>query len=731
MDANTAFIPQADPQLGKPSALYVYRDEFGAPITAVFRFDVRTKGTNGAKSPKKEFRPFNVEMGEWKAPDVRPLYRLDLLATHKGPVVVVEGEKCADALNDLGILATTAFGGCNGVSKTDLSPLRGRDVIIWPDTDEAGEKYLHAVAKAIEGEAEPIANVSYIPNVTLRNTLRNVTKDPEADLFKGWDAADAIDVGFDTLRIEGMLKEAIPYLREPLRDLPPNVNVTRAHNVTLREKPDLFKEPPRFNDNVREWGEPDMSVLNPRSKPPVFPLGLFGPFWSKWIAGKAEGCGAPVDYVAASLLAATSTLIGNSYRVSPWQGWEEPAFLWLALVGNPSSGKSPAMDPVMSLLRRLERDKKMIADEAGFQYEADILAANFARKTWEKAVEEAAKSGRKAPMMPEEAREPDKPIAPRIAVADTTPEALARLMANQPKGLLVQRDELAAWIGNFNRYAGGQGGDRAFWLEAFGARSFTIDRARNGGESVTINHMGASIIGGIQPDRLSSMLLSGDDDGLTARFMYVWPEPLMPSRPKNVIGDHEAWQAFQWLDSLALQTCPENGLSSSVITLPDDVADKFQVWRESHIKAEPEGALASWWGKVPGMVLRLSLSLEMLHAAHFTNEIPQDVSGTVLEAVIELVESYFKPMAKRCYGDASLPQAEKGAATLAKWINNKRPEIVNVRELYRNVKLSGLDKADKVKEALNVLEEADWVRPVNRMTGGRKKGDWGVNPAFA
>ncbi len=707
-------LPISHPQLGCPDARYVYRDSYGKPLVAVFRYEAGAKAPNGAKSQKKEFRPYDVVRGEWKAPEVRPLYRLDALACTPGPVVLVEGEKCSDVLNDLGVLATTAFGGCNGVAKTDLSPLKGRDVVIWPDADEAGEKYLHALGERLQAVA--VSSLAYIPQSGLIEVLATVSGESISALPKGWDAADAVQAGFAKADIAALVKDARPYA--------PSLVQSNAPGAPLG----LFGAPPPTV--AYEWQEPDLSVLNPRTKPPELPLCLFGPFWSKWIAGKAEGCGAPVDYVAGSVLTASSVLIGNSTRIMPWEGWSEPAFLWMALVGNPSSGKSPAMDPVVSLLRKIESEKRAETDEQAGQYEADVLAANHMRRQWEKDVEEAVKSGYPAPKMPDGAREPDKPQAPRLMVADTTPEALARLLVNQPKGLLVQRDELAAWIGNFNRYAGGQGGDRAFWLEAFGARSFTIDRARNGGESVTIPYMGASIIGGIQPDRLCSLLMSGDDDGLTARFLYVWPDALPPMRPKAVMGDAEAYEAFKWLDGLSLQQQAEGGLKPGVVMLSDAAADCFQAWRELHVRDEPEGALSSWWGKMPGMVLRLALVLEMLHAARFTRIIPHEVSKVVLEGAIELVDTYFKQMARRCYGDASLPQAEKGAATLAKWIKVNRPDRINVREMYRSVKLAGLDRPEKVRDALAVLEEADWVRSINQATGGRKKQDWEVNPAL-
>jgi putative DNA primase/helicase len=64
----------------------------------------------------------------WRAPDPRPLYNLPAYQPHNAGVLV-EGEKCADALIRLGIVATTAMNGAKApIDKTTGAPwLRGND----------------------------------------------------------------------------------------------------------------------------------------------------------------------------------------------------------------------------------------------------------------------------------------------------------------------------------------------------------------------------------------------------------------------------------------------------------------------------------------------------------------------------------------------------------------------------------------------------------------------------
>ena len=70
----------------------------------------------------------------------KPLYNLYKLATEPDKTgFIVEGEKCADALNKLGLLATTS-GGADSVRATNFEILTNRKVVIWPDNDSAGLK---------------------------------------------------------------------------------------------------------------------------------------------------------------------------------------------------------------------------------------------------------------------------------------------------------------------------------------------------------------------------------------------------------------------------------------------------------------------------------------------------------------------------------------------------------------------------------------------------------------
>jgi hypothetical protein len=170
---------------------YTYRDKHGRKIAEVSRF----KLSNG----KKTFLPFTNGKAGMPAP--RPLYNLELWHASEA-VVIVEGEKCADALTSIGIDATSLMGGANtSIEKTDLTPLAGKTVALWPDHDAPGASLMDK----LDGPLRALGCV-----------VRRLA--PPAGKPEGWDAADAVAEGFDVV---GFLKAPV----EPVRPLLPILDV--------------------------------------------------------------------------------------------------------------------------------------------------------------------------------------------------------------------------------------------------------------------------------------------------------------------------------------------------------------------------------------------------------------------------------------------------------------------------------------------------------------------------
>lgn len=159
--------------LGPATAKWDYLDAQGRLLAVVYRYDPPGR--------KKEFRPWDARRRKMAPPEPRPLYNQPGIQD-AAQVVLVEGEKCAQALIEIGIVATTAMHGANApVDKTDWTPLAGKAVLIWPDRDKPGWEYAVQAAQAILSAGAKTCHILY----------------PPEEAAEGWDAADAVAEGFD------------------------------------------------------------------------------------------------------------------------------------------------------------------------------------------------------------------------------------------------------------------------------------------------------------------------------------------------------------------------------------------------------------------------------------------------------------------------------------------------------------------------------------------------------
>ncbi|MEM1346036.1 MAG: DUF3987 domain-containing protein, partial [Pseudomonadota bacterium] len=87
------------------------------------------------------------------------LYRLPelLAAPPEAPVFIVEGEKDADRLASLGLIATANAGGAGKWQAGYAKTLAGRRVTVLPDNDSAGRAHAEAVKQSLTGEARAVA----------------------------------------------------------------------------------------------------------------------------------------------------------------------------------------------------------------------------------------------------------------------------------------------------------------------------------------------------------------------------------------------------------------------------------------------------------------------------------------------------------------------------------------------------------------------------------------------
>jgi replicative DNA helicase len=165
-----------DSQRPKLVKTYQYTDENGNALYEKQRYE---PGPDGKKKGFKQ-RRFDEETGEWiwgVNKDLKVLYNLPSVV--KNPEVFIAfGEKDADTLCSLGLCGTTNSDG-EGQKWSDESgniaefakPLAGKDVIVFPDQDEAGKRCIEHVLPILQSIAKSVSVVNVAPSKDVTDYL--------------------------------------------------------------------------------------------------------------------------------------------------------------------------------------------------------------------------------------------------------------------------------------------------------------------------------------------------------------------------------------------------------------------------------------------------------------------------------------------------------------------------------------------------------------------------------
>ena len=479
---------------------------------------------------------------------------------------------------------------------------------------------------------------------------------------------------------------------------------------------------------AEDWPEIDASLLEDvRGAVPAFPIGLLPPAWARWVGDTAQSTGTPVDYVAQGLLAAVAAVCGAGVQVRVTPAWFEPMVLWQALVGSPSSGKSPALAAVRRLLGEIEDELRSGDGERRGKHAAGVEEARLLTERWRAKCEEAMEAGKPAPQKPEGASFDEIFVPAQIVVADATIEALADVVAGNPRGVVLWRDELSAWLANQGRYANG-GSDRAHWLEAWAASGVTINR-RNRAQPLHLPRFPVSIVGTIQPDRLADAIRGGDD-GMAARFLYVWPDPpaytsLMERRAP--------------LDDAALASLQRIAKTAGTADAPHVMAFDWEAMglfdtflAELHGEArEADGLEAGWLGKGPGTVARLAGALALLAWSDGEDPTPpRDIGKRAVLMAGALWSEYFRGHARCVFNQAGRSDRDRHARRVVRWLRTTKTEEVSRNTLRRDALAHAFD-AEGTDRVIARLEAGGILRavPIDTRSPGRPLRRWAVNPA--
>jgi hypothetical protein len=374
----------------------------------------------------------------------------------------------------------------------------------------------------------------------------------------------------------------------------------------------------------------------------VFPLAL-----QRYVREGAAAMQCPLGFFGVPLLVFAGAAIGTSRAIRVKRRWTEHPSFYAALVGEPGDAKTPALNHVAAPLHHRQRMERLAFEERQACYEAE---------------QQRKKGGEGAPVPP------PAPMR-RYLTTDPTVEALAPILDQNPRGLVVARDELTGWVRSMDQYRARAGADRQFYLQTWSGVPTFVDRKSNP-KPIMLDRPFVSVIGGLPPDMLGELRDErGREDGFIHRLVFEFASPIDDQWTEDTISDeaerawHDGWSC------LAALTPNDDGTPVLVDFTP---AGKraFVDWYTAN-NADRRGSdfpdhLGGPWKKFRNVCARSALVLQELRFAcgEAQTEAVDEVSVNGARRLVE----HFKDNARRVYARLHASPQDLRLEKVRRWI---------------------------------------------------------------
>ncbi|MCZ6653211.1 MAG: DUF3987 domain-containing protein [Planctomycetota bacterium] len=557
--------------------------------------------------------------------------------------------------------------------------LKNRKCCIIADNDDPGRRHAEDVARSLHGVAAEVRMLE-LPGLPV-----------------GGDVSDWLDAGGTRDELEKLLERTDEWA--PTRAAP-NENKPADH---AKAEPPTDKTPKQKQKRKR----PQVPAFQP------FPVDVLPEPLSSFVSVGSKAIGCDASYVALPLLAGLASAIGNTHRIQIKYGWSEPSVLWCVIIGESGSLKSPAIDAALGHIRQRQAKAFSEFKQEMKEYERELEVHNADMSEWKKT---GHKNGEPLPLSP------DKPTSGRCWCSDTTIEALAQILDNAPRGILVIRDELSGWLRSFDAYKSGKGGDVAHYLEMHRAGHLLVDRKTGDKATISVPRAAVSIIGGIQPETLRRALGEENfENGLAARFLMTMP-PRRTKRWRNttldrVLEDHLN-SVFDWLFSLEAGVDENNEPRPVLVPLsPEGQQAWIRFYDDFAVEqANLTGELAAAMSKLEGCGARLALIVHLVRCATGELNLGDPIDAESVGKGVSLIQ-WFVHETKRVYAILGETDGDREIRQIVELIQRKGGRI-SVRDFQRTRSYPSSDDATAELAKLVEAGIGSW-ESVNPAAGGR------------
>jgi putative DNA primase/helicase len=426
---------------------------------------------------------------------------------------------------------------------------------------------------------------------------------------------------------------------------------------------------------------------------PPFPTDALPEAARRFVVEGAEAIGCTPDLLALPVLAVLSAGIGGSRVVQIKRSWREGATLFLAVVASPGEKKTPAANAARRPVLKRQAEKRQEFKAKKEEHEREM-------REWKAHCRDARSAGEIEPPPPSE------PTMGRTYADDTTVESLVGILEDNPRGVLIYKDELTGWVRSHDQYrAAGKGADRQHWLSVWSNQAIVVDRKSRQGNPIYVERPWVSLVGGIQPAMLPE--LGGSmEDGLLDRFLFCYPKHSHTNLSDAEIGvDTEAQYAALY-DKLSSLRMVEDEIGQEAPNVVPMSREARSLFKEIHDEMGTETLepgfplrLQGVWAKMRGYLARISLTLALCRSVE--HDQPEQVEEEDVKNAARIV-AYFKAHARRVFGKLRATTSEDLlAGEIWVFVQDHGGEWSgSATELYEEL---------EEREAQGLPENADWL----------------------
>lgn len=438
--------------------------------------------------------------------------------------------------------------------------------------------------------------------------------------------------------------------------------------------------------------------------PPDLPSGLLPPVIEDFARARGDQMGCdPAGLVLAALVTCAAAIPDRiKIKVKTHEDWYEAPRLWGALVGDPSTKKSPILSAATGPLCAL--DAELFRQWAQARADFDALERD-------------------------EKKAAEPPPQVRLRIEDATVESAQGVLAESPDGVLLLQDELSGFFGQMDKYNGGKAAaaDRAFWLRGWNGGAYAVNRVGRGAR--LIENASLNLLGGIQPQPIRKVANESHDDGLLQRMLPVLLRPAkvgqdapMPPAARayaDLIGKLRRLPSPSWMGPGAVQF--------------DQAAQEIRRRLEhEHVRLQSiesvSPKLASHVGKYDAIFARLCLVFHCIESVDHEH-LPEAIGAKLAQRVADFLHGFLFRHAVAFYaGLLGLSDDHDRLTAVAGFILAHRLERITNRDVQRGDRTMRSLRDHEIRSVLEQLDALGWLTRVENPRPTLPP-HWLVNPA--